>query len=139
MGLKRVYLDTCKSIYIVEAKLPFCDTAQARLDNEPNNDLYYSNLSILEVLVKPLRDKDDSLRELFGEFYASQDLLEIPREVFEAAAQLRASFQSLKTPDALHLATAQFHDCDEFWTNDDRLNKVAPDLVINIFDTDTNA
>ncbi len=53
-------------------------------------------------------------------------------EVFRNAAKLRANFGSLKTPDALHLATALHYNYDEFWTNDNRLNSVAPRLVKNI-------
>ena len=59
-------------------------------------------------------------------------MLEMTIKVFDQAAQLRADFNSLKTPDALHLATALHHNCDEFWTNDTRLNSVAPSLVKNV-------
>lgn len=38
----------------------------------------------------------------------------------------------IRTPDALHLATASHYGCVEFWTNDDRLAKVAPTLAINV-------
>ncbi len=52
--------------------------------------------------------------------------------VFERATRLRADHR-LKTPDALHLATAMRHSCVEFWTNDDRLNSVAAGMSVNIF------
>ena len=38
----------------------------------------------------------------------------------------------LKTPDALHLATALHHGCTEFWTNDDRLRAAAGALAVNV-------
>ena len=41
-------------------------------------------------------------------------------------------YRRLKTPDALHLATALHHGCRELWTNDDRLHKVASSLAINV-------
>ncbi len=44
--------------------------------------------------------------------------------VFERAARLRARHR-LKTPDAIHLAAALEHGCDEFWTNDRRLAAAA--------------
>jgi len=54
--------------------------------------------------------------------------------VFESATQLRVAYR-LKTPDALHLATAQRYDCAEFWTNDNRLLGIAPSMAVNIFTT----
>ena len=59
-------------------------------------------------------------------------MLEIGVGRLDEAAQLRADFNALKTPDALHLATALPHNCDQFWTNDTRLDLVAPSLVKNI-------
>ncbi len=59
----------------------------------------------------------------------------MPPTVFDEAAQLRADFTGLKTPDALHLATAVYHNCDEFWTKDNRLDKVDSNLVKNILTT----
>jgi predicted nucleic acid-binding protein len=55
----------------------------------------------------------------------------MPAAVFHQAAELRAQY-GLKTPDALHLATARHHGCTALWTNDNRLSKVAGDLVVNI-------
>ena len=43
---------------------------------------------------------------------------------FDLATDLRAR-HGLKTPDALHLATALEQGCDEFWTRDRRLESAA--------------
>jgi predicted nucleic acid-binding protein len=56
-------------------------------------------------------------------------MLDLPPAIFDEAARLRAAHKSLKTPDAIHLATVLQHGCTEFWTNDDRLNTIAPGLV----------
>jgi predicted nucleic acid-binding protein len=40
------------------------------------------------------------------------------------ATDLRAQYR-LKTPDALHLAAAITAGCDEFWTNEHRLEQAA--------------
>ncbi|MCI0654776.1 MAG: PIN domain-containing protein [Methylococcaceae bacterium] len=40
----------------------------------------------------------------------------MPREIYHNAAVLRAE-HGLKTPDALHLATANYYGCTQFWTN----------------------
>ena len=59
------------------------------------------------------------------------NLLPVTETVFLLAAQLRARF-GLKTPDALHLACAQYHRCDALWTNDDRLTLAGHGLAVNI-------
>lgn len=80
----------------------------------------------------PLRTNDTALQNLYESFFKAQEMLEMPVEVFNRAAKIRADFGSLKTPDALHLSTALYHNCDEFWTNDTRLHSVAPQIVKNI-------
>ena len=80
----------------------------------------------------PFRTNDSQLKKLYEVFFKAQNLLMLPPEVFDEAARLRADFTSLKTPDALHLAAALHYNCNEFWTNDSRLDKVAPNLVKNI-------
>jgi len=57
--------------------------------------------------------------------------LVIGDEVFRIATELRARHR-IKTPDALHLATAMHYGCCEFWTNDDRLNTVAEKMAVNV-------
>ncbi len=48
--------------------------------------------------------------------------------VFDLAAELRAH-HGLKTPDALHLATAVVGGCEEIWTNDRRLAKATEERL----------
>jgi predicted nucleic acid-binding protein len=80
----------------------------------------------------PLRGQNKLLIAKFENWYRTVEVLPMESEVFRNADQLRADFISLKTPDALHLATAIQHRCDEFWTNDNRLNSVAHSLVKNV-------
>jgi uncharacterized protein len=51
--------------------------------------------------------------------------------VFLQAARARAQF-GLNTPDAIHLAAAQYHRCSALWTNDDRLGQAAYGLAVNV-------
>ncbi|WP_295455473.1 PIN domain-containing protein [uncultured Thiodictyon sp.] len=48
----------------------------------------------------------------------------LSRPVFDLATDLRARYR-LKTADAMHLAAAIIYGCDEFWTNDRRLDQAA--------------
>ncbi len=127
---RKVYLDACIAIYLVEEHSTYCagiEEALARL----NGIVCYSPLTELECLVLPLRLKRDDLVAKFSSFFALNVQLAMPDSVYREAARLRAEF-GLKTPDALHLATARFHDCSELWTNDDRLAGVAEGVALNV-------
>lgn len=128
--MRKVYLDSCIAIYLVEEHRAYCaviEEALARL----NGIVCFSPLTELECLVLPLRLKRDDLVEKFSRFFALNVQLTMPDIVYREAARLRAEF-GLKTPDALHLATTRFHGCSELWTNDDRLAGVAAGVAVNV-------
>lgn len=137
MGLKplQVCLDSCVVIYLVEEHPIFAPVVEALLAKTPDIILHISGLTEMECLVLPLRMQNQPLIEKFRNWFETVVILSNKREVFQQAAQLRADHKSLKTPDAIHLATALHYGCDEFWTNDDRLAKAAPKLARNILTT----
>ena len=135
MGIIRIYLDTCIVIYIVERHPLYSSKIETLINNFSNGVFCFSPLVRLECLVMPLRTNDSQLEKLYEAFFKAQEILTMPTEVFDRAAKLRADFLAVKPPDALHLAAAVHHNCDEFWTNDSRLDKVAPNLVKNILIT----
>lgn len=92
----------------------------------------------MECLVMPFRTKDLQLKNLYEAFFNTQKILSLPIEAFDKAAKLRAEFINLKTPDAIHLAAAFHYNCDEFWTNDNRLENISPNLVKNILKPHTD-
>ena len=95
--------------------------------------LCVSPLIRLEALVKPTSDGNIALIADYEIFLAEQQWLAVGDVEFNRALSLRASHR-IKTPDALHLATAMLHDCIEFWTNDERLRQAAAGMAVNIFD-----
>ncbi|WP_082674133.1 type II toxin-antitoxin system VapC family toxin [Thiohalocapsa sp. ML1] len=125
------YLDTCIVIYLIERADPFFSQVIRFLSRHANVGLCVSPLVRLETVVKPMRD--GNLRRVadYDIFLSSQRWLTCTEAIFVRAAELRAS-HGLKTPDALHLATALHHGCDAFWTNDTRLNMAAGGLARNL-------
>jgi len=79
-----------------------------------------------------LRDKNTPLEEKFKRWFEDVVVLPVTSNVFTEAARLRADHPTLKTPDAIHLATALYHRCNEFWTNDERLAKLGLGIVRNV-------
>ena len=124
-----VYLDTNALIYIIEGSLKFKATIEAFLRHAvaPNARLVTSELAITESLVLPLREQNTQLliayNELFDSFVHAEP---IGRSILIRAAQMRAATKSLRTPDAIHLATAEKLQAALFVTGDVRLIVMPP-------------
>ena len=73
----------------------------------------------MEVLVLPLRNNDESLIYDYEQLLlnSAMQLITINQSILRQAANLRAT-NRLKTPDAIHAATALSINCDLFITND---------------------
>ena len=122
-----IYLDASGFIYSLERIEPYrallepmWRQAQAR-----RFAIVSSDLVVLETLVKPLRDGDTVVETLFRALFDADevDLIPATRDLWEEAAQLRA-VTGLRTPDALHAATALHADCTLFVTNDAGFGRV---------------
>jgi predicted nucleic acid-binding protein len=116
-----VYLDTNPIIYLTEGNPAFkaqiaslfeaLDAADARLVT--------SELTLAEVLVRPLREQDTALVEAYERLFDT--LLQaqpVSREVLLLSAQLRAETRTLRTPDAIHVATAALVQASHFVSGD---------------------
>ena len=129
--MRRAYLDTCIVIYLIEDAGRLSERTREFLARSSDTLLCVSPLVRLEVIVKPLRDSNTKLVADYEDFLAAQSWLASDDRIFDRAAQLRAG-HGLKTPDALHLATALHYGCDEFWTNDDRLRLAAGGMAVDV-------
>jgi len=129
--MDRIYLDSCIIIYLVERHPIFAPLVEARLAALEETDFVISPLVRLEVMVKPMREADISLMLRYEQFLAAVRMLPMSAEIYEMALSLRVQTH-LKTPDALHVATAQFHTCQAFWTNDSRLVEAVGRFAVNV-------
>ena len=131
-----VYVDAMVVIYTVELypdywplMEPLWLAAKAR-----TLEVLSSELTIMEVLVKPLKTKDAAMIAAFERAFTGTDmrLLPITQSILRDAAQLRATTK-LRTPDAIHAATAKQIGCSLFVTNDVGFRGV-PGLPVVILD-----
>jgi predicted nucleic acid-binding protein len=93
-----------------------------------------SQLILAETLVAPLRSGDLvhlADREALWR-HPNTRLFPVTEAIIREAAQLRADF-NLKTPDAIHAATALHHGCTLFVSNDTAFRRV-PNLSVAILD-----
>jgi len=126
----RVYPDACVLIYLIEEHPDLHPRIDAAARAVPDLAFVLSELLRLECRVRPMRQGNQELLERFDRFFANPSHVYAPasRPVFNLATELRAQ-HGLRTPDALHLATAIHAGCDEFWTNDRRLEKAADSRI----------
>ena len=86
-----------------------------------------SALTLLEVLVKPLRDGNDDLIATYRRVFLNTkglDCLGIDQKILDLATRLRADHR-LKTPDAIHAATALNAGASMLVTNDSDFRRVS--------------
>jgi len=123
--MRKVYLDACVVIYLVERHRDYADTLRQRLFTSsglPAVKLVLSEVVRMECRIKPVREGEQDLVARYDAFFATAGLVWVPmdRAVFDRATGLRADHR-LRTPDALHLAAVMEAGCEEFWTHDSRL------------------
>ncbi|NJL27624.1 MAG: type II toxin-antitoxin system VapC family toxin [Thermoanaerobaculia bacterium] len=129
-----VYLDANGFIYSVERIEPYASLLQPLWQAAQNRELEIisSELVILETLVKPLREKDETLVSIFRALlFEAREVRLIPTTtaIWETAAHLRATL-GLKTPDAVHVATAIAVRSTTFITNDPHFRRASELSVI---------
>jgi predicted nucleic acid-binding protein len=131
-----VYIDTMTVIYTVERYPkywpllePLWLTAQTGAI-----EIVTSELTLMEALVGPLKSRDATLTMAFEQALLGTEmrLLPITQPILREAAQLRSTTK-LRTPDALHAATARHAGCVQFVTNDGVFRAVAglPSVIVD--------
>lgn len=107
----RLFFDACIVIYQVEVADPFYSRVSAAVASvaAAHRGLRYavSRLSVLECLVRPLRDEDADAIARYQEFFSANDveIVELSPQVIDLATRLRA-VHGLRTPDSIQAACA---------------------------------
>jgi len=137
-GARLVALDTSTFIYLIEKHPVFFGAVAPIFQAIDGGDVQAvtSVLSLLEVLVKPLETQATALADDFrAAVSASPNLrvVDVDRQIAERAAAIRAA-HGYRTPDALHLATADVVGADVFVSNDARLLSFGAVQVVTMAD-----
>lgn len=129
-----IYLDTQVIIYTVEANPNYYSLLQPLwLKFQAGEiELMTSELTLLETLVFPLKNANSILVRDYEQLLLSSEIQLVPitQSVLRTAANLRAN-TNLKTPDAIHAATAISEGCTLFLTNDNGFRNI-PNLSVII-------
>ncbi len=122
VGAGPIAIDTAPFIYLIEEHetyLPVVEPVFSAID-DGRIAAVSSALTLLEVLVVPLRAADMALARRYEELLGHSrglELVEVSRAVLRDAAALRAA-TGMRTPDAIQIATALQRGCTSFVTND---------------------
>ncbi|MBF2050107.1 MAG: type II toxin-antitoxin system VapC family toxin [Leptolyngbya sp. IPPAS B-1204] len=117
----RVYADTSIFIYTIEVNPDYYTLLEPLWTQfyAGTVEIVSSGLTFMETLVVPMRDHNDSLVATYEQLWLASNICLIPinQPILRSAAQLRAT-TNLKTPDAIHAATALAARPTLFLTND---------------------
>jgi len=134
---KIVFLDTAPLIYYIEEKKQYAKILDVLFSTNSKGKFIFhtSVITLLEVLVLPMRQKEHQLVNQYKEILCNSPSIEIfdlNIEITINAASLRAKY-SMKTPDAIQVASAVYSSADYFLTNDVRL-KAVKEIEVLILD-----
>ena len=137
-GVSRFGVDTAVFIYYVEADPARFDRCLAVFDTVAAGSagVYTSVLTLTETLVHPLRSGNVPLADAYRNLLDHTNGVTssaVDSHIAELAADLRSRY-SLRTPDAIQIATAISAGCDAFLTNDAGLRRVADIRVVVLDD-----
>lgn len=129
---ERIYLDANVLIDLAQDQGRVGSLLQSIVIKHPKEGRHplfmTSELTFAEVLVWPYRDKVESLAKFYLQIRSGSywlDVIPASFTMLARAAALRATFKSLKLPDAIHLGTSRIANCSHFLTNDLGLSDIA--------------
>jgi predicted nucleic acid-binding protein len=120
-----IALDTSPLISFIAQEAPYADLLQPLFTaiSQGKIQAVTSTVTLIEVLVRPLREKNSELAAQYQDILthsANLTMYPLSEEIARAAAELRATL-NLRTPDAIQVATARVSGADTFITNDVKL------------------
>ena len=120
-----VGLDTAPLIYFIEEDPTYLEVVRPFFEAISRRDIQVvtSTVTLLEVLVQPLRLQAVALADTYREFLLQSEgvsCIPVSSSIAEEAASLRSEY-NLRTPDAIQIATAMNAGASAFLTNDRRL------------------
>lgn len=130
-------IETAPFIYYVENHPIYSDKLDLifKIVEAMSIKIVASTITLTETLVKPLKNSDNQTVKAYRELlmrHKSIQIYSVLPSIAEKAAELRAKY-NLRTPDALHIATAIESNSDAFLTNDMGLKRIT-ELQILILD-----
>jgi len=133
---KDIFLDTAPLIYFIEGHSQYKENLSQIFEANDRGSFTFitSSITLLEVLVKPLREGNVKLADQYKNILTTAsgiEIFEITNDLSIKAAELRAKY-NLRTPDAIQVATAILYNVSYFLTNDIRLKSITEINILTL-------
>ena len=132
---KTVGLDTAPLIYFIEENPTYIETVRLFFEAMDRGSFLVvtSTVTLLEVLVHPLRSNNKALAAEYRDILLNSRLmtLEVSNAIAEQAARLRA-VHNIRTPDAIQISAALEAEASHFFTNDIRLPDIPSIQILSL-------
>ena len=132
-NVSTVALDTAALIYYVEAHPTYCSLVEPIIEAIDKTDVtgITSTITLLEVLVLPLREGDSVLAREYRSIllHSNLRLVSLTHNIAERAAEIRAR-HNLRTPDSIQVATAILNNADILIANDKKWKRITEVNVV---------
>ena len=128
-NIKRAALDSMIFIYHLEDRRPQSDATTALFETGERAKIRFSTsvLTLTEVLTgyRKMRDQksESAFFEMVRQMSSALEVIPMDGAIADYAATLRAKYR-LRTPDAIHFATASVSGAEVYITNDRKLKSV---------------
>jgi predicted nucleic acid-binding protein len=132
---KTVGLDTAPLIYFIEENQAYIETVRFFFEAMDRGDFLVvtSTVTLLEVLVHPLRSNNRELATEYRDILLNSKLLTlgVSSAIAEQAARLRAA-HNIRTPGAIQISAALNASATHFFTNDIRLPEISSIQILSL-------
>jgi len=140
---KRMYIDTVPLIYYIEEHPDYSEQMKSIITSIDDGTVmaFSSVITLTELLTQPLKLGEHKVEQEYRDILVNNNtyrLIPVSLQIADTAAKLRATY-NLRTPDAIHIASALATSCDIFLTNDKRLKRVAELSVIILDELNRNS
>jgi predicted nucleic acid-binding protein len=130
----KIFIDTAPFIYLIEGNPKYVSKIKSYFSNRftDGDELVTSVITLSEFGVKPKKENKEEIIAQFESFLSKAGIpfIEVNKTHAEKAYELRAKYKFLKGMDALQIGIAIESKCDQFLTNDAKLEKIVEIKVI---------
>ncbi len=132
----KLALDTPVFVYWFEDNPDYAGFLEPVFNEMKDGQFVFSVVGISEILTGTYKAQEPQLRKKYLTTFKhlpGLKIVDVDVWIADRAAQLRAD-HNLRTPDAIHIATALACEADVFLTNDNRLKRIPVIEVISLHD-----